>query len=583
VFLFFYGLERRLIVDDKSINERNEIIEEILRLLELYGSNSSFYSYAQALLSLHWVLYGNRNEIPKYLTLENRRVSFPVQAQIGALINQGKPIPSDWAVKWLRLHPTTYLGTPSRRCYLEFNELFSKKYELKFGTGLQIKPNKTKLVFSYHPASPTIQSVSIPCDIPDIFALTKPITQLQEIAKECEDELSSYSRVLGKSETDKSQLPILATLPKPLFDTHPKTRSIKNIIEQKQQSDFSIITTLELLTELDHSSISSISKREAEHIAQLFAKLGYLIAPDIKFHNAKPDLNGNIVLIKSDDAINFSASENYNSIALHTRLSALVSQIDGEVSISEERIILKNIQSQNHLTEAEKKSLSSFAVWCLKNPQSNVGIKQRLTSATIEEKAQIAKLVVSIAQADGNIAIQEIKQIEKLYTMIGLERQQLLSDLHQQTSSDDPIIVSDGTEETIYSLPKKPKQETTGFSIDHQKIQRLEEETRKVQSVLQTVFMEDELGQLEVTPMITPNNPVDNLTPVYKQLLESLIEHQTWTIQDYEQLCSDLKLMPNGAIEVLNDWSYNFANAPILEDGDPIFVDIDLYKEITND
>jgi hypothetical protein len=38
--------------------------------------------------------------------------------------------------------------------------------------------------------------------------------------------------------------------------------------------------------------------------------------------------------------------------------------------------------------------------------------------------------------------------------------------------------------------------------------------------------------------------------------------------------------MLDGALEIINEWAFEQANAPLIEDGDPIFFDIDLAKEI---
>ena len=35
-------------------------------------------------------------------------------------------------------------------------------------------------------------------------------------------------------------------------------------------------------------------------------------------------------------------------------------------------------------------------------------------------------------------------------------------------------------------------------------------------------------------------------------------------------------------MEVLNEWAFDTANAPLIEDGEPIYVDINLAKEIMN-
>jgi hypothetical protein len=40
--------------------------------------------------------------------------------------------------------------------------------------------------------------------------------------------------------------------------------------------------------------------------------------------------------------------------------------------------------------------------------------------------------------------------------------------------------------------------------------------------------------------------------------------------------------MADGAMEVLNEWSIKHVSAPLIDDGDPIYVDTNLATEIVN-
>jgi hypothetical protein len=40
--------------------------------------------------------------------------------------------------------------------------------------------------------------------------------------------------------------------------------------------------------------------------------------------------------------------------------------------------------------------------------------------------------------------------------------------------------------------------------------------------------------------------------------------------------------MVDGAMEVLNEWAFENANAPLIDDGEPIYVDVSLAKEIVD-
>jgi TerB N-terminal domain len=59
VFLFFYGLERRLLADDCPEEEQAEIMEEIETLRGVYGKHPAFHSYAFRLLDFWRAILGS--------------------------------------------------------------------------------------------------------------------------------------------------------------------------------------------------------------------------------------------------------------------------------------------------------------------------------------------------------------------------------------------------------------------------------------------------------------------------------------------------------------------------------------------
>src|SRR5699024_4748744 len=80
VFLYYYGLERRLLHDlDGGIKENSQyevelIKDEIRRLLDIYGTNSSFRRYASQLLDLFKLFDDGQKDLIK--ALDNESLDF---------------------------------------------------------------------------------------------------------------------------------------------------------------------------------------------------------------------------------------------------------------------------------------------------------------------------------------------------------------------------------------------------------------------------------------------------------------------------------------------------------------------------
>ncbi len=275
VFLFFYGIERRMFVDGQkggvSESERSEMINEVIRLLKIYGNNRSFRGYASNFLAMEWVLYRSDRPIPDYLDFNDRYCSEPFQVVLAQYVAAGTPIPADVGLQWMILHPEFGLRTPARRCAKEFRELFVRRYKQQFGDGMLVKPNKTPLKLEYRAASPSIRSdlkFKIP-DLPNPFILTAPLKKLSTLAEECTVELEPYSRFLGRKDNQSNSLAALALLPKELISQNPVAEKAQAQFAQFCAGGPGLISVDGLYASFGEKAPPQLGKRESESLAAL--------------------------------------------------------------------------------------------------------------------------------------------------------------------------------------------------------------------------------------------------------------------------------------------------------------------------
>lgn len=67
-------------------------------------------------------------------------------------VHEGVPVSAELALNWVINHTEYSLRTPARRCAKEFAALFKRRYTLKYGEGMVVKANKTRLRLDYTPA-----------------------------------------------------------------------------------------------------------------------------------------------------------------------------------------------------------------------------------------------------------------------------------------------------------------------------------------------------------------------------------------------------------------------------------------------
>ncbi|PLX48755.1 MAG: hypothetical protein C0613_10110 [Desulfobulbaceae bacterium] len=590
VFLFFYGLERRLFIDGQtgrvSESERSSIVIEVNRLLKIYGGNRSFQGYAKNFLAMEWVLYRNDKPVPDYLDFSDRYCSEPFQVVLAQHVVAGNPIPADVALQWVLLHPEFGLRTPARRCAKEFRELFVSRYKLRFGEGLLIKPNKTRLKIEYRSANSSIRvdlNNKIP-DLPNPFILKGPFKKLGALVEECTDDLDPYSRYLGRKQNDPNSLAALALLPKELMSLSPAAAKIKAHLSQVCQTGPGMMSINILYEILGEKVPLKINKKEAESLAALVEGMGFGLSPDVRYHHIKPKPDGKVVIFPKGHGVDFLPSKEFRLVAIIVRLGAIVSQIDQDLSPAEEATLQAMIHDNRELNTIEKESLLAFLYWCLRTPQGVAGIKQKLSDVSTVEKTAISHILISIAHADGRIDPKEVKQLEKLYTTLGLDKEQVTSDLHVLASSSEPVTVGLRDPDPGFSIPT-PTPETkilSGFSLNQELIRIREEETRQVQGVLEGIFSDEE-EDVNVTPEVAAptTNPLMTLDKAHQDFFHHLQKQETWERTKLNEVCKELGLMLDGAMEELNEWAYEHVNAPLIDDGEPVYVDVSLAKEIT--
>lgn len=574
VFIYFYGFERR-VIENKSNNQISNveyiaIFEEVLRLNSVFNANRSFRGYSANFLELMALqrpaLFENRlSDIPE----TNNALSFKVK--LATTIANGKPVTAPLALEWLKNTFEYSLKTPARRCEEEFSQLFQIRFSEKFGEGISVKPNKTKLRLSYHAASNGVHGVDLELgDLPDPSILKGPIKKLIPIAEQCTEELSSYSRYLGKADTSRSDIAALMLLPKELANeaNSPVIETFKSWANQIISSNDGLTTVKEFWTHTGTPLPKAFNKKENELVANLAAKAEIGIAPDQRFHHAKLKIDDNIVLFSPGHGEFFEPSSAFNQVSLAIRLGAMVATIDGTVDQHEKFALQTLINHDDKLSPSEKNSLNAYLTWRLNAPVNNTGLKARIEKLGVPQVEFLKRFMLSIALADGKIDAAEIKQIEKLYTSLGLDKSLVTSDIHAFASSKQPISAT----------PKDVSIDKSTFQLDEGILAMHESDTNDAKSMLESIFAVDEEADLEVIPTADVNE--EGLESPYKELFETLIAKESWPRKEVHELCSKLNIMVDGALETINDWAYDKVDAPVLDDDGDIYVDLEIVEEL---
>lgn len=577
VFLYFYGLERRIVIDlNKKLVSDDEVVaiyHELTRLNQIYESSRSFINYSNGLKEL--ILFYKPDLVGQYsLELPKSRGQLVFKLELGKTVKEGRPVSSELAFLWLKGSDNYRLKTPARRCEDEFIQLFSRRYQVKFGDGIKVKPNKTKLEMHYGCASSTLGWIELHTgDLPDASILSGPINKFIVIADKCTQELEAYSRYLGKKDTSKDDIAALMLLPDELIneETSPTIKKFKEWAEHVVANANGLVSVDQFWKHVGTVLPKVITKKENELLYLLSEKAGFGIAPDIRFHNAKLKPDGNIVLFDGGHGAHFEPRDNFHQAQVLLRLGAMVANAD-KLDDSEYVVLRELVDHDTALSPTEKKSLQAYLTWRL-NTQANMnGMKAKLDGFKANQKDLISRFIISIALADGVIDASEIKQIEKIYTLLGLDKSVVTNDIHA-------LATEKVKPSHTKKVPQKDELKKGGtFNLDMAVLSLHENETGDVKSLLNDIFKEQD--DVELPQEIEVSSDTSSLDSNHQALYLKLIEQEKWSIEDVQKLCADLGLMVHGAIETINDWSFGEVDAPVLDEDGDIFVDLEIIEEL---
>lgn len=622
VFIYFGGFERRVIegISDDSVSDHEfvNIYNEVLRLHDIYGRQSSFSNYSANFLEFMTLvrspLFEEKIQTAQLLPPPASSQNLTFKMRLAKMVTLKLPIPATLAWEWLIFSNEYNFKTPARRCESEFKDLFEILYQKAYPNGFIVPPNKTKLKISYHAASQSIVSVDLTLDdLQDPSALRSPIKKLIAMAEQCNEALDAYSRYLGREGNSATDIDAIMLLPKVLIqqqayrEKYPVIQNFKAWAESITQNDEGLTTVKELWRYLVepssqslHTMPKSFAKKHSEMMTNLAELAGFGIVPDQRYHQTSLKPDGYVVLFEGGHSQDFEPSTSFYQISLALRLGAMVATINGYVDKREVDTLLTIIEQDPQLTAIEKASLKAYLLWRLNSPANMAGLKAKLAVLNEKNISFISRFIILVALANGNVEPSQIKQIEKLYQALGLDKNSVVSDIHHLTSTKKSVPTFSGAtqqkttnDNSVGVNVEISDRNSKPFIFNTELLAAYESETGDAKAMLASIFAVDD-DDMEADNELLSDEQINNdtevdrakesvakgLDTIHSKLYQQLISKEVWQREEAEVLCESLNLMINGAIETINDWSYDNVDAPVLEAEDEIVIDYEIVEEL---
>jgi uncharacterized tellurite resistance protein B-like protein len=587
VFIYFYGLERRALIGASYLEEQKDevslIIDELKRLLSIYHFNKSFKSYCSNLISFLEI----KTNADKVYLRQPSSIEKSYQIPIDIMVAAGQaaldsvPLPARWAFAWAATDTEIAKPMPLRRCADKFALLFERKYQEHFGDGLIIPANKRLLKYDYTPASATIRMnnlSNLTCmnlSLPNVTEIQGNKNKLEKIVALCAEELEAYSRYVGKNPGSEGTIEASSLLPAALWPDSIVSK-MANIKEMTTDGVYKA-TWDEIIGILYAGEGVEITKEISKKICLSLSLFGI----GAEYNNAK---NG--VIPEGSDCValypihpsdkSSDEGEGYVLAALTLQAASAVCAADDDFSAEEVSFLEKQISSWTHLNVTHRNKLRAQLQILISAPMQLKGIKSKLSGLPKTARDSIAGFLAAVVQADGVVRPDEVKQLEKIYQSLGLDKNKVFDDLHVALSGSDPLLT-------------KSKVENEGFRLDPLKIAELKKDTDKISAILSGIFTDDTESVITVSVAKEPlpdNNTnaahaIAGLSATLNAFVAVITSQSVWQRSELESAATKLQLMLDGALEQINDACFEQFDMALLEGDDPLEVNPDVLEMIS--
>jgi len=321
---------------------------------------------------------------------------------------------------------------------------------------------------------------------------------------------------------------------------------------------------------LDYPEAGKLPPAICDHLGRVLDRIDIAIEPDRRYGGGAAQIDDQVVIFRATDGGQIDATKPaYQRMKVQVEVAALAAGADGAPTVDELQTIIANIKATTDLTRLEGLRLIGYAVTIFKSPPKQERIMRRLAQCAEADRQAIAMAALSVMGKD-HVDPKQVRFLERLNKALNLPKDKVYSDIHRAAAPpDEPITISPENRIPGIPIPKLPE---PGIYIDACRLAAVQKDTQAVSKILTQIFADD-AGSPEASPEIQPPanvSPFKGLDSRHAELVEYMEMKGEIARQEFEERAKSLKLLPAGAIEKINDWSFDCFEEPLLEDGDHI-------------
>ena len=589
-FLYFYGLERRLLVDNPRPGDEVLLVEEVKRLRNLYAWNHSFDHYCKALLDIielrrmsagpsgldTWAPDPNAISPDMPLPL---RMKLAIYSATGTSLNFEHAMAGMLSLDLEGMQYTTAMA----RTRPEFIELVRRRFAKKFPDGFRLQDRKdSTLALDYRAAS---EHLDVAVRVEGIDRLPDPTTlnwtRMSELCTKAAEDLEPYAKVVAKNRTRTTSLRASLLLP-------PELADFGAIASFKQwfnglPGPVAEVTLKTLGQRCFGGWRKTRTVKQAREMSAMLARVGYGMEPDPTYGTEKPKTSVLLFRVVDTAAATDPGTAFYYAALVTVVLASAEPRSDGVRVVSE-------LAARLHLDATEAIRLEARYRLMRGRSLPPGLIKALANRLSNEDQDVVAAMTVAVAAACGEMSLAMVATLQRLHRAVGIERRRLNAGLHQRAAATalratEPDVVASRVMKRrafrIPPLPAAPPTQDGAHGISMPKVSAMLRETGVVAKSLASVYEKNEppaSRQVSKIKRAVTNGRFRGLGLEHAGLLEALRRRESWGRAEFEAKAHAFGLMPHDAIKTINDWACDAVGEELVEDGDPLSINVALVR-----
>lgn len=318
------------------------------------------------------------------------------------------------------------------------------------------------------------------------------------------------------------------------------------------------------------------------------------IVPDARFGYLYDDparTVGLFALAEARDRVE-APTETFGHAVFTLGILAALMHADDHVADEEAELLGEIAREFDGLNRNENSAVLAWAAHLADHPIAFGRLTRRLKTVDLAMRPQLYDRAVRMVQADHRVHPAEVEMLEKICRSFEIPQADLYRSLGawrpadtslRRTQSEAPA--ASGTNDTATdgnSGEGMLRESAEIIVLDQRRVSSIESDTAEVAVLLSDVFVEEP----EPSAVADESSDADQeteLDPAHRSLLAWIAEHGEVSRESFEQFARANQLMPEGALETLNDWSLEKYEDEVVEDGETVAINATLVEYLKLD